>query len=173
MFIFIMKFNLITYDPTLFSVRGGKNHCFDHTFEDDTIPDHHVVECLVHGFVNQVFDICVHNTPYLKWICIDTPVKCKGLNKNIHEIVSKTIDQATFHLVKGVIKEVYVISNNPWSLKEVKGMLLFEKCLLNPLYLGKVKNTCAKKLVFNKTWVKWNWISFLGKCSCTSPTHLH
>jgi hypothetical protein len=73
------------------------------------------------------------------------------LNKNIHEIVSKTIDQATFHLVKGVIKEVYVISNNPWSLKEVKGMLLFEKCLLNPLYLGKVKNTCAKKLVFNKT----------------------
>jgi hypothetical protein len=45
--------------------------------------------------------------------------------------------------------------------------------LLNPLYLGKVKNTCAKKLVFNKTWVKWNWISFLGKCSCTSPTHLH
>jgi hypothetical protein len=41
-----MKFNLITYDPTLFSIRGGKKPCFDHTFEDDTIIDHHVVECL-------------------------------------------------------------------------------------------------------------------------------
>jgi hypothetical protein len=53
--------------------------------------------------------------------------------------------------IKGVIKEVYVVSNNVWSLKEVKGILSFEKCLLKPFYLGKVKNTCAKKLVFNKT----------------------